>query len=260
MSGATCLYAVYDPITRTCAMARAGHPPPAIIDPHGRVTFPDLPAGTPLGVGMGVPFEAVELELPEGSRLALYTDGLIESRDHDIDAGMEHLGGALAHPGLSLEDLCSSVIETLPPQSPCDDVTLLVARTHALSPRQTTCWELPAEPAVVGRARALVTRQLTEWGLDRLEASTQLIVSELVTNAVRHAAGPILLRLTRHQVLTCEVSDSSNSFPRLRHACSADDGGRGLYIVARLCRRHGARYLTSGGKTVWAEQDLDPGV
>ncbi|MER5787728.1 SpoIIE family protein phosphatase [Streptomyces sp. NPDC001980] len=260
VTGATCLYAVYDPVTRKCTMARAGHPPPAVIGPHGKVAFPDLPSGTPLGVGLGVPFEAVELDLPEDSRLALYTDGLIENRDHDIDAGMKHLGGALACPGRSLEDLCSSVIATMPTQSPGDDVTLLVAQTHALDPGQTTCWELPSDPAVVRRARTLVTRRLAQWGLERLEASTELIISELVTNAVRHATGPIRLRLIRHQVLTCEVSDTSDTLPRLRHACTNDEGGRGLYIVAQLCRRHGARYLTGGGKTVWAEQELDPGI
>ncbi|MGW7421710.1 SpoIIE family protein phosphatase [Streptomyces sp. NPDC054813] len=260
VTGATCLYAVYDPITRKCTMARAGHPPPAVIDPHGKVTFPDLPTGTPLGVGLGVPFEAVELELPEGSRIALYTDGLVESRDQDIDLGMKRLGGALAHPGQSLEGLCSSVMETVPTRSPGDDVALLVARTHALSPSQTASWELPGEPAVVRQARALVTRRLAQWGLECLEASTQLIISELVTNAVRHATGPLRLRLIRHQVLTCEVSDASDTLPRLRHACPSDEGGRGLYIVAQLCRRHGARYLTGGGKTVWAEQELDPGV
>ncbi|MFE5035382.1 SpoIIE family protein phosphatase [Streptomyces sp. NPDC056683] len=260
VTGATCLYAVYDPVTQRCTMARAGHPPPAVIDPHGNVTFPDLPTGTPLGVGVGIPFEAVELELPEGSRLALYTDGLIESREHDIEAGMRRLGAALAHPGRSLERLCSSVIEAVPTHPPGDDVALLVARTHALSPSRTTCWVLPADPAVVHCARTLVTRRLVQWGLERLVPSTQLIISELVTNAVRHAAGPIRLRLIRHQVLTCEVSDTSDTLPRLRHACPSDEGGRGLYIVAQLCRRHGARCLTNGGKTVWAEQDLDPGA
>jgi len=258
--GATCLYAVYDPATLRCAMARAGHPPPAIIDPQGKVTFPDLPTGTPLGVGLGVPFEAVELELPEGTGLALYTDGLIESRDHDIDVGMKQLSGALAHPGWSLEELCSSVLETLPTQSPRDDVTLLLARTHSLSPNATAYWDLPRDPAVVSSARTVVARQLTHWDLDALVASTQLIVSELVTNAIRHATCPIRLRLIRHRVLTCEVSDGSNSLPRLRHACSVDEGGRGLYIVSRLCRRHGARSLTNGGKIVWAEQELAPDV
>ncbi|MGW7665916.1 SpoIIE family protein phosphatase [Streptomyces sp. NPDC054775] len=260
VTGATCLYAIYDPVTRKCTMARAGHPPPAIVDPHGTVTFPHLPTGRPLGIGLGTPFEAVELELPEGSRFALYTDGLIESRDHDIDTGMKRLGDALTRPGRSLEGLCSSVIETVQTKSPGDDVTLLVARTHALSPSQTTYWELPNDPAIVRHARTLVTRRLTQWGLQRLEASTELIISELVTNAVRHAAGPIRLRLIRHQVLTCEVSDTSNTLPRLRHACAGDEGGRGLYIVAQLCQRQGARCLTSGGKTVWAEQELDSGI
>jgi PAS domain S-box-containing protein len=256
--GATCLYAVYDPVTRRCTMARAGHPPPAIIDPQGEVTFPDLPTGTPLGVGLGVPFEAVELEMPEGTGLALYTDGLIESRDQDIDVGMKQLGGALAHPDWSLEKLCSSVIETLPTRAPRDDATLLLARTHALSPGATACWDLPCDPAVVSSARTLAARQLTQWDLDALAASTELVVSELVTNAVRHAGGPIRLRLIRHQVLTCEVTDGSNSLPRLRHACSVDEGGRGLYIVTQLCRRNGARCQTNGGKIVWAEQELEP--
>ncbi|MCW2873259.1 SpoIIE family protein phosphatase, partial [Actinacidiphila oryziradicis] len=115
--GATCLYAVYDPVTRQCTMARAGHPPPAIVDPQGHVTFPDLPAGTPLGLGM-VPFEAVELELPEGSVLALYTDGLVETRDQDIDAGLHRLATVLAHPRLPLEDLCTAVLDTLPARAP----------------------------------------------------------------------------------------------------------------------------------------------
>ncbi|WP_351237782.1 SpoIIE family protein phosphatase [Streptomyces sp. NPDC002133] len=132
--GATCLYAVYDPATRKCTMATAGHPPPAIIDPQGKVTFPDLPTGVPLGIGLGVPFEAVELELPEGSLLALYTDGLVETRDADIDEGMHRLGTALAQPDLSLEDLCTRAMAPLEDQVACDDASLLLVRTRTLSP------------------------------------------------------------------------------------------------------------------------------
>ncbi len=154
--GATCLYAVYDPATGQCTMARAGHPPPAIIDPHGRVTFPELPIGPPLGLGLA-PFESVTLELPGNSVLALYTDGLIESRDQDIDAGMDRLAAALAHPGLDLEDLCSSVVDALPAQAPIDDATLLLARTRSLGPSRAVSWEFAADPAVVGHARALTT-------------------------------------------------------------------------------------------------------
>src|SRR5262249_2759019 len=188
--GATCLYAVYDPATRHCTMARAGHPPPAIIDPDGHVIFPELPTGAPLGLGL-VPFESVTMELPEGSVLALYTDGLIEARDQDIDAGMDRLRAALARPGLPLEDLGTCAIDTLPTKTPCDDVTLLLARTRSLGPSQVALWHFPDDPAVVSRARALAARQLNQWGLERLVESTELIVSELVTNAIRHGTGTI---------------------------------------------------------------------
>ncbi|MCX4437624.1 MULTISPECIES: SpoIIE family protein phosphatase [Streptomyces] len=254
--GATCLYAVYDPVTRRCTMARAGHPPPAIIDPQGRITFPDMPAGAPLGLGLGlVPFESVELELPEGTLLALYTDGLVESRDDDIDVGLDRLGAALAGSGSSLEDLCSHVIETLPTQAPADDVTLLLARTRGLEPAQVASWEVPSDPAAVHTARKAAARQLSQWGLDHLVATVQLIVSELVTNAIRYGGGPICLRLIQHQVLTCEVSDSNTSHPRPRQPHTIDENGRGLFLVAQLSRRWGSRSATDG-KVVWAEQDL----
>ncbi|MER5669209.1 SpoIIE family protein phosphatase [Streptomyces mirabilis] len=254
--GATCLYAVYDPVTRRCTMARAGHPPPAIIDPQGRVAFPDMPAGAPLGLGLGlVPFESVELELPEGTLLALYTDGLVESRDDDIDVGLDRLGAALAETDSSLEDLCSQVIETLPTQSPADDVTLLLARTRGLEVAQVASWELSNAPAAVRIARQAAARQLSEWGLEHLVPTVELIVSELVTNAIRYGGGPICLRLIQHQVLTCEVSDSNTSHPRPRQPHIIDEQGRGLFLVAQLSRRWGSRSATDG-KVVWAEQDL----
>ncbi|MER5525913.1 SpoIIE family protein phosphatase [Streptomyces sp. NPDC002677] len=254
--GATCLYGVYDPVTRRCTMARAGHPPPAIISPQGHIAFPDMPTGAPLGLGLGlVPFESVELELPEGTLLALYTDGLVESRDDDIDVGLDRLGAALAQTGSSLEDLCSQVIETLPTQAPDDDVTLLLARTRGLEPAQVASWELPNNPAAVRSARQAAARQLSEWGLQHLVTTVELIVSELVTNAVRHGRGPIRLRLIKHQVLTCEVSDDNTSHPRPRHPHLIDENGRGLFLVARLSRRWGSRSATDG-KVVWAEQDL----
>ncbi|MGW0633346.1 SpoIIE family protein phosphatase [Streptomyces sp. NPDC002758] len=255
--GATCLYAVYDPVTRRCAMARAGHPPPAIVDPQGQVTFPDLPAGAPLGIGL-VAFDAVELELPEGSVLAFYTDGLVESRDDDIDVGMRRLGATLAaHAGRSLEDLSTQVMEALPTQPPTDDVTLLLVRTCTLSPTQVVSWDLPNELAAVSTARHVAARQLGEWGLEHLVTTTELIVSELLTNAIHYSAGPIRLRLIRHQVLTCEVFDTGPSCPRLRHSRSHDENGRGLLLVAQLSRRWGSR-SAMGGKIVWAEQVSTP--
>ncbi|MGW9030544.1 SpoIIE family protein phosphatase [Streptomyces sp. NPDC055722] len=256
VAGATCLYAVYDPITRRCTMARAGHPPPLIIDAQGQVTIPDLPTGAPLGLGLGlVPFESAELELPEGSLLALYSDGLIESRDDDIDVGLHRLGAVLAQPGSSLEDLCSRALETLPTQAPADDVTLLLARTRALQPAQVASWDLPNELATVPTARHLVARQLSEWGLEPLVTPVELIVSELVTNAIRHCDGPSRLRLIQHRVLTCEVSDTNTSHPRPRHPHTLDEHGRGLFLVAQLSRRWGSRFATHG-KVVWAEHNL----
>ncbi|MFJ8364355.1 SpoIIE family protein phosphatase [Streptomyces sp. NPDC093984] len=254
--GATCVYAVYDPATRQCTMARAGHPPPAIVDAHGEVTFPDLPTGAPLGLGLGlVPFDAVEVELPEGSLLAFYTDGLVESRDDDIEVGMRRLGTALAQPEQSLEDLCSSVMETVPTQAASDDVALLLARIHTLEPTHIASWDLPTEPAVVCAARHLAVHQLSEWGLEPLVPTTELIISELVTNAIHHGAGPIRLRLIQHQVLTCEVFDSGKCYPRLRHARIVDENGRGLFLIAQLSSRWGFR-SAMGGKLVWADQEL----
>ncbi|MET7728457.1 SpoIIE family protein phosphatase [Streptomyces mirabilis] len=254
--GATCLYAVYDPVTRWCTMARAGHPPPLIVDAQGRVTIPDLPAGAPLGLGLGlVPFESVELELPVGSVLAFYSDGLIETRDEDIDVGLQRLGAALAQPGASLEDLCSQAMKTLPARASADDVTLLLARTRALKPAQVASWDLPNELVTVPTARHLAVRQLRQWGLEPLVTPVESIVSELVTNAIRHGGGPSRLRLIQHRVLTCEVSDTNTGQPRPRHPRTLDERGRGLYTVARLSRRWGSR-SAADGKVVWAEQDL----
>ncbi|MFJ9915258.1 SpoIIE family protein phosphatase [Actinacidiphila glaucinigra] len=254
VTGATCLYAVYDPVTRRLTMARAGHPPPAVVDPGGRVTFAELPAGPPLGLG-AMPFESAELELAEGSVIALYTDGLIETFGEDVDVGLDRLARALAHPELPLQALCSGVLERLLPGPPADDVALLVARTHAFAPDRFAAWDLPVDPVVVSEARALAGRQLAEWGLEELRATTELVVSELVTNAIRHASGPIRLRMIRQSVLICEVYDGSNTVPRLRHARTTDEGGRGLFLIAQLTRRWGTRY-TADGKLIWAEQEI----
>ncbi|MEU9265952.1 ATP-binding SpoIIE family protein phosphatase [Streptomyces sp. NPDC048251] len=249
--GATCLYAVYDPVSRRFTLARAGHLPPALVTPDGTAEILDLPPGPPLGLG-GVPFEAAEFELPEGSLLALYTDGLVESRDHDVDAGLDGLRQALVRPAPSLEEICDHVIETLLPTRPDDDVALLLARTHALGAGQVATWDLAAEPAAVARARSDVSRQLSDWGLEELGFTAELVVSELVTNAIRYGQPPIRLRLIHDRTLLCEVSDGSSTTPHLRRARVFDEGGRGLLLVAQLAERWGTRHARRG-KTVWAE-------
>ncbi|MCQ9180299.1 SpoIIE family protein phosphatase [Streptomyces sp. IBSBF 2953] len=252
--GATCLYAVYDPVSRRCAMARAGHPAPALATPDGAVVFPDIPAGPPLGLG-GLPFEVTELELPEGSILALYTDGLIEARGRDIDEGLDALRKVLARPSPSLENTCDTVLQTLLPDHPADDVALLMARTRALDAAHVATWDVPPDPSAVARTRKDATRQLAAWGLDEAAFVTELVVSELVTNAIRYGGAPIQLRLIRDRNLICEVSDASNTTPHLRRARTFDEGGRGLLLVAQLTQGWGTRQ-THTGKTIWAEQAL----
>ncbi|MFI7130433.1 SpoIIE family protein phosphatase [Nonomuraea sp. NPDC050153] len=252
--GATCLYAVYDPVSRNCTLARAGHPLPALVLPDGTVEFPDVPAGPPLGLG-GLPFETIDLEIPEGSELVLYTDGLIEERSRDIDVGLALLRRALTHPSRPPEETCKAVVEALLPGRPRDDVALLVARMHALDADQVASWKLSADPANVSKVRGAVTEQLDRWGLEELEFTTELMVSELVTNAIRYAREPIEVRLLRDCTLICEVSDGSSTSPRMRRATSNDEGGRGLFLVAQLASRWGTRY-TANGKVIWTEQNL----
>ncbi|MEU6082430.1 SpoIIE family protein phosphatase [Streptomyces sp. NPDC047108] len=257
-TGVTCLYAVYDPVSRLCTMARAGHLPPVIVEPDGALSFPELPPGPPLGLG-GLPFESLEIELPEGSLLALFTDGLVGSRTRDLDAGLEKLGRVLTEPGRSLEDTCDQALAELLPGGPAaDDAALLLVRTRRMGADQVAVWELPPEPAGVAKARELASARLREWGLEELAFTTELVVSELVTNAIRHAAPPVLLRLIRDRTLLCEVSDGGHTSPHLRHSASDDEGGRGLFIVAQMVRRWGTRY-TPSGKTIWTEQVFPDG-
>lgn len=254
VTGATCLYAIYDPVTRRCAIARAGHPPPALVRPDGRVEFPEVPAGPPLGLG-GLPFETAEIEVAEGSRLVMYTDGLVEDRDRDIDVGLELLRTALEQAGPSPEDTCRAVLDNRLPARHNDDIALLVARTLALGPDRVAAIDVPSDPAAVAEVRATVTRRLTEWGLEDLAFTTELILSELVTNAIRYGGTPIRVRVLRDRSLICEVFDGSNTAPHLRYAAMTDEGGRGLFLVAQLAERWGTRYLP-GGKVIWAEQPL----
>ncbi|MFJ3232080.1 SpoIIE family protein phosphatase [Streptomyces sp. NPDC086787] len=253
--GATCLYAVYDPINQTCTVARAGHPAPALVHPDGTTTYPDIPTGPPLGLG-GLPFQTTTLHLTPGTQLVLYTDGLIEDRNRDLDDSMELLRQALhGHPHRTPEDTCQAVLDQLLPTRPKDDVALLIARTHALAPDHIAEWDIPCDPAAVSRMRSDVTRRLNEWGLPHLAFSTELVLTELVTNAIRYGTPPIHVRLILDRTLTCEVTDGSCTSPHLRYAATTDEGGRGLFLVSQMTERWGTRY-TPQGKTIWAEQTL----
>ncbi|MET9105081.1 SpoIIE family protein phosphatase [Streptomyces zhihengii] len=256
---ATCLYAVYDPVSHRITIANAGHPPPILLHLGGRAEVLRVPPGAPIGVG-GVDFEAVELDAPAGATLLLYTDGLVESRLRDVWTGIEQLRERLAAtaqltgPDHSppLEALCDDVLDMLGPGDRDDDIALLAARFDGIAPSDVAYWFLDPEDAAPGRARRLARRALERWGLEDLSDSVELLVSEVVTNAVRYAERPVMLRLLRTEVLRCEVGDDSPQLPRQRRARDTDEGGRGLFLVNRLARRWGATRLSTG-KVVWFE-------
>ncbi|RLL68732.1 ATP-binding SpoIIE family protein phosphatase [Streptomyces sp. Z26] len=254
---ATCAYAVYDPVTRRCTFANAGHLPPILLEPEdqgGSALLLEVPKGVPLGVG-GEPFEQIEVELPDGALLALYTDGLVESRDHPLDEGLTAFRTALADPPPALEDVADRVLNRLNVHHGEDDIALLVARVHGLPSSAVGDWRLPSEPRSVSRARELARDQLTAWQLGDLADTTELLVSELVTNALRHGEGEIRLRLLLDRTLVCEVWDAGLVQPRRRRARATDEGGRGLQLVGLLSEAWGSR-RTPHGKTVWFEQRL----
>ncbi|CCK27687.1 magnesium or manganese-dependent protein phosphatase [Streptomyces davaonensis JCM 4913] len=254
---ATCVYAVYDSVTRRCTFANAGHLPPVLVEPGEDALMLDVPPGMPLGVG-GEPFEEVEVELPEGALLALYTDGLVESRDHPLDEGLQAFVGALTDPARPLEDVCDHVLNTLDTHHGEDDIALLMARVQGLPVDSVGDWTLPREPRSVGRAREHARGRLLSWDLEPLVDTTELLVSELVTNALRYGEGDIRLRLLLDRTLVCEVWDAGLVQPRRRRARDTDEGGRGLQLVGLLSAAWGSR-RTPRGKTVWFELPLPDG-
>lgn len=252
--GATCLYAVYDPANGSCTMARAGHPPPVVVTPDNTVSFPDLPAGPPLGLG-GLPFESLEIELPEGSLLGLYTDGLIEGADKDLGRGMERLGRAVSRDGMPLEDLCPAVVKELLPVPQPDDIALLLARTHRLSPEHLASWDVPVDPAAVGETRAQVSHaaggvgaggSVDDDGADRQRTGDQRdpVRRGPGTAAAAVPVGADLRGVRRQQHLTAAAARQD------------DRRGRARTVPGRPARASVGHALHPQGKIIWAEQPL----
>ncbi|MER5349715.1 SpoIIE family protein phosphatase [Kitasatospora sp. NPDC002551] len=251
---ATCLYAVYDPINRTCELASAGHVPPVLVHPDGTGELLEIPAGAPIGVG-GVPFVAKTIDVSDGSMLVLCTDGLVEVRGGDIGAGLAALCGNLIDPRQSPEQACDVVLDRLHSDDRKDDVALLVARFDGVPPSEVATWDLTVDQREVGRARALVREQLAAWHLEPLSDTVVLLVSELVTNAVRVARDRVQLQLIRVDKLLVEVSDDNHNLPSLEPAEQLGETGRGLTLVTKLAERWGTA-RKAVGKVVWFELPL----
>jgi serine phosphatase RsbU (regulator of sigma subunit)/anti-sigma regulatory factor (Ser/Thr protein kinase) len=256
MQNATCLYATYDPVDRAVAVSRAGHIPPIILRPDGLTEVLEVPPGLPLGIG-GELFQTSEAVLADGDTLVLLTDGLVESRGRDIDAGIAALRSHLAGPLRDPEQLCDKLIEELRPNHDRDDIALLLARVHTLSSDSIATLELADAAPSAGAARRFVRETLAAWDLQDLCWTCELLVGEMVANAVQHGSGPIQVRLLRGKALLCEVADRSPAFPVARTPGPLAEDGRGLHMIKSLAGRWGARPVADG-KAVWCELPTTP--
>jgi len=255
---ATCVYAIFDAVAGTCEVASAGHLPPLLVRPDGTNELLDVMPAPPLGVGSG-PIQSRTLSIEDGTLLVLYTDGLVEKRSRDIDEGLGRLREIFG-PGSAdqpLEDLCRATLASVYADEHRDDIAVLMARLRRIQPDKVMSWTLPSELTSASRARSLIRRPLRRWGLLELLPTAELLVSELVTNAVRYAQGKIGLRLILERGLVCEVLDESAALPRLRHPDDSDERGRGLQVVSQLAQRWGAR-RSAAGKVVWCELPVPP--
>jgi serine phosphatase RsbU (regulator of sigma subunit) len=251
---ATCAYATYDAVNGTCEVASAGHLPPLLVGPDGNSEFLDVAPAPPLGVGEGL-ISSRTFEIEDGSMFVLYTDGLVESRGQDIDDGLKRLQSVFDADSVagSMDDLCKAILAGAYSDQYRDDIAVLVARLARIDGGMQASWALDGELTAAREARSLVAEPLEKWDLASMVDTTQLLASELVTNAIRYAEGPVTLRLIKEGALVCEVLDSSPALPKLQHAAKDDECGRGLQIVSKLSGRWGARRIPSG-KVVWCEQ------
>jgi serine phosphatase RsbU (regulator of sigma subunit) len=253
---ATCAYAIFDAVSGNIEVAVAGHLPPLLIQPDGSNEYLDVAPAPPLGVGEG-PIESRVFNVEDGSLFLLYTDGLVENRTRDIDDGLGRLQKIFSDsaPDRSLEDLCKAMLDGVYADFQRDDIAVLLARLSRIPADHHATWTLGRELTSVGQARSLIREPMERWGLDDMIPITELLVSELVTNALRYSPGAVTLRIVREGALVCEVGDNSAALPRLRQAGRDDENGRGLQVVSQFAARWGAR-RTRTGKVVWCEQPL----
>ncbi len=254
---ATCIYGVVEPHTGLLTLANAGHPPPLVVAPDGLVSRLYMEVGTPLGLGRG-DVKEYTVRLHRGALLVLFTDGLVESRERDIDAGVSDLAAVLSRQNGSLSRRADHALAALGRDEGHDDdvALLLVGLPDTDSSGATRFAEIavPAGPAGLGEARGRARALLTGWLVEAdIVDSVVLLMSELVTNALVHGRSPLSARLRRTgSRVIVEVADGDPRMPRRRHADVDDEGGRGLELVSLIASRWGTR-SAGAGKVVWAE-------
>lgn len=253
----TCVYVTCDLADGTVVFANAGHLPPLLRTPYDPTYRLALPPGAPLGLG-GVAYEERQYTVAPGSLLALYTEGLIiRTLRRDPEEAIIELGRQLDKAGEVTDDVldvvCGQVSEAVLGRAEhTGDATLLLAKLGRLPEADAAAWTLTARPTAVAQARDLIRERLSAWHLPGLSDVIELLVSELVTNALRYGVAPFGLRMTRDSItVLVEVSDGNPTVPRLRSVTPFDDeGGRGLHLVDELAADWGVRGRPQG-KTVW---------
>ncbi|MEV6028987.1 SpoIIE family protein phosphatase [Streptomyces sp. NPDC052036] len=257
---ATCVYAVHDPNEGRLVYASAGHLPILVRDENGQVLRTDEPTGPPLGTG-GWMHASGSVPLAPGSTAVLYTDGLVERRDADLDEGIAALENALAGATGTPQVICDRLLRSAGVTAGHDDDVAVLVLQH---PARTgpdgelfrnAALELLGGVEAAPRARAFASGVLTSWRFPTdLHDLGVLAASELVANSLQHGTPPMRLRLRRTaRRLIIEVTDGDDQLPRRRRAEPADEAGRGIAIVATIASNWGSRRTPGGGKAVWCE-------
>jgi serine phosphatase RsbU (regulator of sigma subunit)/anti-sigma regulatory factor (Ser/Thr protein kinase) len=252
----TCIYGIYDPHARTFTYANAGHLPPLVKAPGEPARRFSGAANPPLGAGPVNRGER-EIELPPQARLVLYTDGLVERRDRPLDDGIDGLAAALERHDGPLEALPGGLVAAVAPAGAEDDMAVLAAEVGGPAVEATASFAVEADINAAARARAFAAATLRDWSLpEPLARDVLLVVSELVSNAVKYGRPPVEIRL-RHdrRHLLVEVEDRATAIPRKLRPSPFQEHGRGLQLVARVTDRWGTR-PTPGGKVVWCSLSL----
>jgi PAS domain S-box-containing protein len=250
----TCTYAALDATHDGITIVRAGHPEPVLVTPDGAAGWLDIPGGLPLGIDPQASYPVTWVPLTVGCRVLLYTDGLVEHRASDLAYGERALIGRVRGASeLELEDFADAVLGPDVPRE--DDVAVLVlerlAEAHDTERRQATYSASSTDRRQVRDVRRAVAERCREWGWDERADEVELLVSELVTNAMVHVGGTVSVTVTAStQQLTVSVADTSVLTPLPGGADVWDTSGRGLSIVSELADDWGVD-PSGPGKSVW---------